>query len=95
MKKARPYIFLNYFVSIILAISLFVAIGCNSKPPSPFSKKAEEALSTFTLAPGFKIELVASEPMVNDPVDMMIDESGKLYVVEMMGVPFNKSGVGK
>ena len=95
MKKAYPYIFPNYFVSIILAISLFIVIGCNNKPPSPFSKKAEEALSTFTMAPGFKIELVASEPMVNDPVDMMIDESGKLYVVEMTGVPFNKSGVGK
>ena len=95
MKKACPYIFPDCFVSIILPISLFIAIGCNNKPPSPFSKKAEEALSTFKLAPGFKIELVASEPMVNDPVDMMIDESGKLYVVEMMGVPFNKSGVGK
>ncbi len=95
MKKACPCISTNYFGSIILLIFLLVANGCNNKPPSPFSKKAEEALSTFTLAPGFKIELVASEPMVNDPVDMMIDESGKLYVVEMMGVPFNKLGVGK
>ena len=74
---------------------LSVTMGCRNKPASPFSKLAEEALSTFKVAPGFKMELIASEPLINDPVAMMIDESGRMYVVEMTGVPFNKSGIGK
>src|SRR5205085_4735985 len=32
---------------------------------------------------GFRIELVASEPLVVDPVAMSFDENGRLYVVEM------------
>jgi mono/diheme cytochrome c family protein/glucose/arabinose dehydrogenase len=45
----------------------------------------EEALSAFRIAPGFEIELVAAEPLVEDPVAMTWDEYGRLYVVEMRG----------
>src|SRR5882672_1954752 len=55
----------------------------------------ESALNTFELEPGFRIELVAAEPLVADPVDMEIDEYGRLYVVEMFGYPLDKSGTGK
>ena len=37
-------------------------------PRIPFTAP-EHALSTFTLAAGFQLEMVASEPMVSDPVD--------------------------
>ncbi|MEO5998305.1 MAG: PVC-type heme-binding CxxCH protein [Chitinophagaceae bacterium] len=78
---------LKYFVFLLF-------IGCQHKQAPPFSKSAQEALSTFELEPGFKIELVASEPLLNDPVDMEIDENGKMYVAEMKGVPFDESGTG-
>src|SRR5690606_26571849 len=42
-----------------------------------------DALSTFRVAPGFRLELVAHEPDVVDPVQMAFDEHGRLYVVEM------------
>ena len=45
----------------------------------------QEQLSTFTLAPGFRVELVAAEPLVNDPVAAEFDERGRLWVVEMTG----------
>jgi glucose/arabinose dehydrogenase/mono/diheme cytochrome c family protein len=45
----------------------------------------EEALSAFRIAPGFAIELVASEPLIGEPVAMAWDEYGRLYVVEMRG----------
>lgn len=44
-----------------------------------------EALKTFQIQPGFRIELVAAEPLVNDPVAAAFDEDGRLYVVEMRG----------
>lgn len=57
--------------------------------------KPENALSTFEVAPGFQIEMVASEPLISDPVAMEIDEFGRMYVVEMHGYPLDKSGTGK
>ena len=45
----------------------------------------EEALDTFRIHPDFRIELVAAEPLVRDPVAMAFDERGRLYVVEMRG----------
>jgi putative membrane-bound dehydrogenase-like protein len=40
-------------------------------------------LETFRLKAGFRLELVAHEPDVVDPVQMAFDEYGRLYVVEM------------
>jgi putative membrane-bound dehydrogenase-like protein len=55
----------------------------------------EKALATLQVADGFQIEMVASEPLVADPVAMEIDENGNMYVVEMHGYPLDKSGSGK
>ncbi|MBC7892146.1 MAG: dehydrogenase, partial [Sphingobacteriaceae bacterium] len=55
----------------------------------------QKALDGFELAEGFKIELVAAEPLVADPVAMEIDEDGRMYVVEMHGYPLDLSGSGK
>jgi putative membrane-bound dehydrogenase-like protein len=50
------------------------------KPTEP-----EDALKTFEIAEGFRIELAAAEPEVVDPVSMSFDAAGRLYVVEMIG----------
>ncbi|MBI3853710.1 MAG: HEAT repeat domain-containing protein [Verrucomicrobia bacterium] len=63
-------------------------------PPSP-ALSPEQALKTFKLAPGFRIELVASEPLVSDPVAMEFDPDGRLWVVEMRGFMPNVDGVGE
>lgn len=52
----------------------------------------EQSLPTFQLPQGFKIELVASEPMISDPVAMEVDENGNIYVVEMHGYPLDTTG---
>jgi len=43
------------------------------------------ALQTFQVADGFRLELVAHEPLVVDPIAMAFDEHGRLFVVEMRG----------
>jgi len=48
-------------------------------PTSP-----EKAATTFTVRPGFHVELMAAEPLVVSPVAMSFDEDGRLYVVEMI-----------
>lgn len=44
----------------------------------------EESIKTMYLPEGYSIELVASEPMINEPVAMEWDANGKLYVAEML-----------
>ncbi|MCC6231319.1 MAG: c-type cytochrome [Verrucomicrobiales bacterium] len=42
-----------------------------------------EALRSFEVVEGFRLELAAHEPQVVDPVAFTFDERGRLYVVEM------------
>jgi putative membrane-bound dehydrogenase-like protein len=46
-----------------------------------------EELATFAVPKGFRIELVACEPNVVDPVAMAFDEEGRIIVAEMRGYP--------
>jgi len=55
----------------------------------------EEALKTFRLQPGFRIELVAAESLVETPVAMQFDPNGRIWVVEMRGYMRNIQGVGE
>jgi len=41
------------------------------------------AMKSFTVEPGFRIERVAAEPLVHDPVAICFDENGRLFVCEM------------
>ena len=55
----------------------------------------EEALSTFKMAPGYKIELFASEqefPDLANPVQMSFDDQGRLWVGVMPAYPHYKPG---
>src|SRR3954451_21606839 len=54
-------------------------------PPESPALSPAEALKTFTLPPGYRLELVASEPLVQDPVVMDWDVDGRIWVVEMPG----------
>ena len=62
--------------------------------PSPPRSPAEE-LSTFEVREGLKVQLVASEPMVQDPVAITFDPDGRLWVVEMRGFMPDVDGKGE
>ncbi len=80
---------------------LLVFILCCAQIPrssewdiSPVRTPAQEK-STFKIEPGFTIELVASEPMVQEPVAMSFDRDGRLWVVEMRGFMPDIAGKGE
>ena len=52
----------------------------------------EQSLTYLKTEPGLKVELVAAEPMVVDPVAVAWDEKGRMFVVEDRGYP---TGPGK
>ncbi len=43
-----------------------------------------QAVGSFQIKKGFRLELVAAEPLVRDPITMAFDENGRLFVVEMV-----------
>jgi mono/diheme cytochrome c family protein/glucose/arabinose dehydrogenase len=63
----------------------------STSPP----KSPREELQTFQLDPAFRIQLVASEPLVQDPVFITFDEDGRLWVLEMRGFMPDIDGAGE
>ena len=63
-------------------------------PPAPFLP-VTQALEQFALAPGFVIEAVAAEPLVEMPVALKFDGDGRMWVCEMKGYMPNIDGEGE
>jgi putative membrane-bound dehydrogenase-like protein len=53
------------------------------------------ALNTFQLRKGFRLELVAAEPLVTDPIALAFGEDGRLFVIEMNDYPERKQHRGQ
>lgn len=83
--------------STVCALAITAALAClgaltaagqgGAPEPGPGPLSPEEALRSFELEPGYRIDLVAAEPLVRDPVAMAFDERGRLFVVESRGYP--------
>jgi len=71
----------------------FISLSLQSKAtdglqiPKTAPLNTNEALKSFTTEHGFQMQLVAAEPLVQDPVAAAFDEDGNLYVVEMSDYP--------
>lgn len=89
----------NLHVAGFIVLSL-LAYGCNvpkenelsqvnSKPafdPNPTGAylSPEESMKTMHLPEGYRLELVASEPMIKEPVAIAWDGNARMYVAEML-----------
>lgn len=79
---------INRFSCItLLMLLIFACTNPKKEDPSAISppRSPEEELKSFQIEPGFEIQLVAAEPMVQEPVAIQFDEDGRLWVVEMRG----------
>ncbi|MBI4585362.1 MAG: c-type cytochrome [Planctomycetes bacterium] len=79
---------LDLLSTLFLLLSIGSALG--QEAASPLSPAAE--LATFRLDSRFRIELVACEPEVEDPVAVEWDARGRLWVVEMGDYPARPGG---
>jgi putative membrane-bound dehydrogenase-like protein len=61
-------------------------------PPLP---TPQQALQSFVVRPGFKVELAACEPDVVSPVAFDWDARGRLFVVEMRDYPLGMDNKGQ
>jgi glucose/arabinose dehydrogenase len=90
-------VFRVFAVAVLLAVSLTgqgVRRSPSGRPWPPGVQKIsaespalspEEALKTFYMPPGYHVELVASEPLIQEPVALDWDLEGRLWAVEMPG----------
>ena len=81
-------------------VALQLVATAQEAVPAPAVKSplsADEALKSFVLAsPDLKMELVASEPEVVDPVAIAFGNDGSMWVVEMRDYPYGpKPGSGE
>src|SRR6266536_4781541 len=58
----------------------------NVRPTEALSPEQEQ--KSFHLPPGFEIQLVASEPDVNKPMNLAFDATGRLWVTTSREYPF-------
>ncbi len=56
---------------------------------------AAEALQSIRVPDGFRVELIASEPMVKDPINVAFSPDGSAWVVEMADYPLGSGEGGR
>jgi len=105
MTLPKSRLFLPVVASLVLTAGIGFAIHPQNAGPAQFEIKfklpppkpltPEEAMASFKVAPGFKVELVAAEPMVEVPIAMSWDEAGRMYVLEMRGYMLDVEGKGE
>src|SRR5580692_6407445 len=78
----------------VFFVPLLLISACSKKDPEAHALSPEDSMKAMRLSDDFHVELYASEPQVMSPVEMAFDESGKIYVAEMMDYP-NDPAPGK
>ena len=55
--------------------------------PTGGPRRGPDAVAQFKLQPGFKVSVLATEPLINKPIAMQWDERGRLWVAETPEYP--------
>jgi putative membrane-bound dehydrogenase-like protein len=80
---------LRHLLTIPVALLALIPFGFGDPPkgdadlPRIAPKSPADSQKQFEIAKGFRIELVAAEPLVQSPMACDFDEDGRLYVVEL------------
>ena len=104
MSKCRsrscPRLFAMLGQLCLAGLAAAAEIQLATDAPGPLTP--EESQKLFQLPPGLRVELVAAEPLVADPVAMAFDARGRILVCEIHGynlegyldvLELNKTGV--
>src|SRR5260370_1402751 len=77
-------------------VSFYVGGSKSATPRNdvPDPRSPEASMRTIRVADGFRVELMASEPLVLDPIALEWGTDGKLWVVEMGDYPLGLDGKG-
>ena len=79
MRLKTAILFLN------LCLFNFVQAQIPKPDDAPLPLSPEESKKHFKLTEGFRIDLIASEPLIKDPSCIAWDSRGQLFVTEIHG----------
>jgi mono/diheme cytochrome c family protein/glucose/arabinose dehydrogenase len=93
----------RHLLLLLISAALIVDAGEEDMPPPPAHWKippapvvpADQVMDTFKLQGGYKLELVAIEPMVEKPVAIAWDGDGRMFVCEMRAYMHDPKGTGE
>ena len=74
---------------LVILASFVASLSFAANPHGIGPEAAVQSLKDFKLAPGLKVSLFASEPMLRNPTDMDVDERGRVWITE--GVNYRSS----
>src|SRR5688572_20154454 len=93
MKRAIRRDWLGRSTAAILAVTLSVVSRAAEETALVKSPVApRDSLQHLVVSPELKVELVACEPQIVDPVEVRFDEAGRMWVVEMRDYPTGRTG---
>ncbi len=78
---------LTRFTIFVLLPALLFVVSCARKHHDQASLSPEESLKSIRGRDDFHVEPFACERLVFDPVEMVFDENGKIYVCEILVIP--------
>ena len=85
---------------VIVTVAVLVGSGYKELPPPekvvlPPPLTAAQSLAAIRVPADLEVELVAAEPLVQDPIDMVWGADGRMWVVEMADYPLGLDGKGQ
>jgi len=84
----------------LIVTSSFICLGVSAKDYDPklhetiLPMSPEESLKTMVIQDGYSMEIVAAEPLIEEPVTMAFDGDGRIYVAEMLTYMLDVDGSG-
>ena len=103
MSRSRLPVALTLVLSAAVAVAAFQSSPANRPwppqvqpmPPESPPLPPAQALQSFYMPPGYHLELVASEPLIQDPIAIDWDAEGRIWAVEMPGFMPNITAAGE
>jgi len=93
---STPLLYLFSLLGLLMALSTAAVVAqkktdadkqlINLLPPSK-PKSPADARDSYEIDGDYKLELVAAEPLIVDPVDLAFDARGRLFVAELQDYP--------
>mgnify|MGYP000165067965 CR=1 FL=1 len=84
----------------LLVSSNFVCSSVSAKDYDPKLHETvkalspEDSLKTMVVQDGYSMEIVAAEPLIEEPVTMAFDGNGRMYVAEMLTYMLDADSTG-
>lgn len=81
-----------FSISVFFLGTIFLAMVSCNQPSMESGTEIEVDLSTYQVKDGYQIQSVAAEPQVVAPVNMIFDDQGRMWVIEMIGYMTDYAG---